>query len=642
MTSIIKKIFITIIFILCITGYNRVFVSVNTHKEVNVKITQYQDKDLFATSIEISKRNYKKAQSVILMSNENYMDLICALPLSKKINAPILIYNDKNFNVELYKEIQRLGAKKVFLIGGQAKILQQYLKNLKLNIIQISGKNIYETSYNIAKQINFREAIVINGESYIDAMSIVPIAAKRQMPIILVEGDSLPKQYNNLFKSKKVNNIYIIGDKDSVSYKIDRNFKKVVRIFGRDRYDTNLKILMHFNKYIDFSKIVLYDPQMLNGYNNIDTKVSIYAVQNDSFILFNNNSNLGIGAKYVKEGIRNNIELIHFENNISADMLNAYKFYLSNKINYKIINDLENNKKCILKKRILDKDLKLINSDEILNKKIYYTNRALVLMYHHIDEENYSSITITPERFESDLKMLKDKGFNVVSLRYLLLAIDGQAKLPPNAVVITFDDGLESFYTYAYPLLEKYEMPAINFVITKRIDYKPENSKLEFMNRTQLKEMLQSGLIDIQSHTHDSHEYIFANRNLDKIGKIASPIYYVGRDEFESQAEYENRVRVDLSKSFEVLKEILGEEPYVLSFPFGHYNDKVVKIAKEVGFSYFVTIKKDVNLQDSRDAFIYRINAGINTIDEDKLFNIMIELIKEKNKRTSKFIEIEG
>ncbi|MCX7695443.1 MAG: polysaccharide deacetylase family protein, partial [Caloramator sp.] len=247
-----------------------------------------------------------------------------------------------------------------------------------------------------------------------------------------------------------------------------------------------------------------------------------------------------------------------------------------------------------------------------------------------------------PERFEADLKMLKEKGFNIISLRYLLLAIDGQAKLPPNAVVITFDDGLESFYTYAYPLLKKYNMPAINFVITKRIDYKPQNTSLEFMNRTQLKEMLKSGIIDIQSHTHDSHEYIYANRNLDKIGKLASPIYYVGIDDFESQVNYEKRVREDLSKSFEVLNEILGEKPYILSFPFGHYNDRVVEIAKEVGYSKFVTIKKDINLQGSKDRFIYRINAGVNTINEEKLFNIMMDLIKEENEKFKKFIEIEG
>ncbi|MCX7695170.1 MAG: cell wall-binding repeat-containing protein, partial [Caloramator sp.] len=439
----IKKVVIFLIFLFTISGYNRVFASTDINKELNVKITKYQTKDLFSTSLEISKKNYKKAQNIILITDENYMDLICALPLSKKINAPILIFNNKNLKPELINEIKRLGTKKIFLIGGQAKSIQQNLNGLKINIIQLSGKDRYETSYNIAKHINFKEAILVNGKNYIDAMSIAPVAAQRQIPIILVEKDSIPKQYKNLLKTLKKSNIYIVGDKDSISNKIDENFNKAIHIFGKDRYETNAKILRYFGKYIDSSRIFIYNPE-IEGYNFQQLLIpSIYATQYNSYIIFNNNSTLGLSAKCIKELTKGNIELIYFDNNnISEDILKTYNFYLSNKISNKVSSELEKDKNNTLEKLILKEDLKIVNRDEILNQKIYYTNKALVLMYHHIDEENYSSITIKPERFEADLKMLKEKGFNIISLRYLLLAIDGQAKLPPNAVVITFDDGL--------------------------------------------------------------------------------------------------------------------------------------------------------------------------------------------------------
>lgn len=57
-------------------------------------------------------------------------------------------------------------------------------------------------------------------------------------------------------------------------------------------------------------------------------------------------------------------------------------------------------------------------------KNIYYSGKAVVLMYHHISKEPFSSITIKPEKFEADVKMLKNSGFNVISLNQLLLAME--------------------------------------------------------------------------------------------------------------------------------------------------------------------------------------------------------------------------
>lgn len=110
-------------------------------------------------------------------------------------------------------------------------------------------------------------------------------------------------------------------------------------------------------------------------------------------------------------------------------------------------------------------DKSIVTSNKSDNHKIYYENKAVVLTYHHIDTRA-GGITITPQRFESDLKMLKESGFNVISQRYLNECISGTKKLPQNAVVITFDDGYESFYKYAYPLLIKYNMPGVVYIVS--------------------------------------------------------------------------------------------------------------------------------------------------------------------------------
>jgi poly-beta-1,6-N-acetyl-D-glucosamine N-deacetylase PgaB len=273
-------------------------------------------------------------------------------------------------------------------------------------------------------------------------------------------------------------------------------------------------------------------------------------------------------------------------------------------------------------------------TNAIINYKKYYSGKAIVLTYHHISPKSFSSITIKPERFESDLKMLVEKGFNVISLRQLINAMDGKYKLPDNAVVITFDDGIESFYKYAYPLLKKYNMPSVNFIITSRTEsYSSSNNDFNPLSPGEIKEMYDSGLVDFQSHTHNSHDYVFINPQLKKGSKLAYKIYDKSTNKYESEKDYVNRIKNDLATSREIIYKYVGVYPDILCFPFGQYNKRVIVVGKSVGFKYFVTTQPGYNKENSHSIKVFRIRSGDSNLDSDKLFNNIVNTANNSTKK---------
>ena len=121
-------------------------------------------------------------------------------------------------------------------------------------------------------------------------------------------------------------------------------------------------------------------------------------------------------------------------------------------------------------------------------------NFVLCLMYHSIDsEKNKGGIFI--DEFEEHIKWIKDKKtFKMEELKGL------DYTLPPNSILITFDDGYKNNYTLAFPILKKYNIKATIFLNTKFIE-KDE----AYLNWDEIREMYESGLIDFQLHTH-SHQ----------------------------------------------------------------------------------------------------------------------------------------
>ena len=87
-----------------------------------------------------------------------------------------------------------------------------------------------------------------------------------------------------------------------------------------------------------------------------------------------------------------------------------------------------------------------------------------ILAYHAIDERP-SAISIPPRTFEWQMHQLHHSGFHVIPLSLLVQCLRTGTPPPDRSVVITFDDGLGSVYTDAFPVLERFGFPATVFLV---------------------------------------------------------------------------------------------------------------------------------------------------------------------------------
>ena len=172
-----------------------------------------------------------------------------------------------------------------------------------------------------------------------------------------------------------------------------------------------------------------------------------------------------------------------------------------------------------------------------------------ILMYHDVIQGDGSSCgdwTVTDQRFREDLQWLKDHGYTTMLPSQV---ISGQP-LPEKAVLITFDDGYASNYNLAYPILKEFQDKAvISMIVARTAEGRPD-----FLTWAMAKEMEDSGLVEIGSHTYDSHKE-------DPRG--------IKRGKGENQEAYQARIFTDLEDSIRLIEENTGYKVNFFAYPHG-------------------------------------------------------------------------
>lgn len=192
-----------------------------------------------------------------------------------------------------------------------------------------------------------------------------------------------------------------------------------------------------------------------------------------------------------------------------------------------------------------------------------------ILLYHRLGPVVADSMTVKTSVFASHLEYLKTNGYTVIPLQRLTAYIAGTAPPPPSrSVVITADDGHKSVFTDMFPLVSRYHIPITLFIYPSAIS----NAQYA-MTWQQLREMRDSGLVDIQSHT-----YWHPNFNKEK-KRLA-------------EDAYNDFVHMQLSKSKEVLEQRLAVHVDMLAWPFGIYNDELIDNAKQLGYIAGFTLER--------------------------------------------------
>lgn len=205
-----------------------------------------------------------------------------------------------------------------------------------------------------------------------------------------------------------------------------------------------------------------------------------------------------------------------------------------------------------------------------------------VILYHNITDSALKGdqaplLHTTKDDFVSQIKGLKEAGFQTITLDDYYDFVKGVKILPTNPVIITFDDGYLSNYKYAYPVLKELGMKATIFVVTSNMPG-AGNTVYPHFSWEQAKEMVDSGVMIIGSHTH-THQAL-------------------------TQISYGSMV-YELRRSKYLLETNLGLKNVHISLPYGGFDDLSLNTTIRSGYKTVCLVgDKGVN---SKDGSIYGI-----------------------------------
>lgn len=222
-----------------------------------------------------------------------------------------------------------------------------------------------------------------------------------------------------------------------------------------------------------------------------------------------------------------------------------------------------------------------------------------VIMYHSLlkDEKLQNDYTISPTLFENDLKYLTENGYTTVVVKDLTDYVYGKKSLPEKCVMLTFDDGYYNNYYYAFPLLEKYNCKAVISPIVSVSERFTETKDISVtyghITFDDMKEMSDSGYVEIQNHSYDMHSLKSRKGVSQKAG--------------ESDETYKSVLTEDVTKAQTLLENATGKKPTCFVYPFGAKNDLTEKLIKEMGFSCTLTCTEKPNIITKNPDSLYEL-----------------------------------
>lgn len=206
-----------------------------------------------------------------------------------------------------------------------------------------------------------------------------------------------------------------------------------------------------------------------------------------------------------------------------------------------------------------------------------------ILLYHYVEyvkddkDTIRKSLNIIPYIFDAQVKTLKDAGYTFITPADLSDFLDDKKELPIKSVILSFDDGYRDFYTDVFPILKKYQVKAVAYIVPNFLN-KPNN-----MDLWQLQELAQSGLVEIGAHTMD-HSYLSGLSG--------------------------DLVKYEVEESKKYLEENLGIKIISFAYPYGAFDNQTIDVVKKAGFTTAVTTINGIFAQDINRFFLYRIRPG--------------------------------
>lgn len=309
----------------------------------NVTVKKLKGVDRFETAVKISQSGWTKSDTVVIVNGEDksMVDGLTATPLASVKNSPILLSSNEKLPQKTVEELKRLNPSKVIVIGGNNSMPNSVVEaikavNSKISVQRISGDTRYQTSINIAKEIdktnNVSKLYIGAGNGEADSLSIASLAGKEKTPIVLTQKDGVDNEAEQFIKSNKVSNIYFIGGVEKISNKAIEQVGKIAnkdisnnRVAGQTRQETNAKVIDKFYSQSKLDGVVVANQDKL-----IDAlAVGPLAAKNNSPVILATNT-LDKSQESSLKG-KNSSKLFEVGGGIASSVIDKIKSLIENK-----------------------------------------------------------------------------------------------------------------------------------------------------------------------------------------------------------------------------------------------------------------------------------------------------------------------
>lgn len=236
-----------------------------------------------------------------------------------------------------------------------------------------------------------------------------------------------------------------------------------------------------------------------------------------------------------------------------------------------------------------------------------------VLSFHDVRTGVRASFEQSPDETAVDDSTLAEvfawlqySGYHPVSLQQIVDARAGGKPLPSQPVLLTFDDGYRSAYTKVFPLLKRFNYPALFALVTSWLDV-PEGQLVHwgdkpaprenFLLWPEAAEMARSGLVEFASHTDAMHTGVLANPQGNMLPSAATHRYDPKTGRYEDDETYVRRIEADLRRSREIIEARTGARVRATVWPYGAYNTAALEASKRAGMPITFTLDDGANTQ---------------------------------------------
>lgn len=230
-------------------------IEVAAQREV-VDVERWGGENRYETAAELSRRAFPDgADAVVVASGSAWPDALAAAPLAGLLGAPVLLTEATDLPTATRAEITRLGARAVYVVGGDAVVSPRVIRVLEsfsavTRVRRVAGADRYATSSAVAALVRAadpaaaRSAFVCTGAGFADALAASQIAAEHRSPIVLVASGGTPDYAVGAVRAAGATSVTIAGGAGVVSAAVEARLSdalgtgNVTRAAGADRYGT--------------------------------------------------------------------------------------------------------------------------------------------------------------------------------------------------------------------------------------------------------------------------------------------------------------------------------------------------------------------------------------------------------------------